>query len=73
MDQEIDKQDNEPLSPDGLVDILEDLYLLLHPHQTARNPFSLYQKFGRVGELLQTDSNQSLLNSAAIHCQPSIL
>ena len=31
-------QDNEPLSPDGLVDVLEDLYLLLHPHQTARNP-----------------------------------
>ena len=37
MDQEIDKQDNEPLSPGGLVDILEDLYILLHPHQTARN------------------------------------
>ena len=32
MDQEIDKQDNEPLSPDGLVDILEDLHLLLNPH-----------------------------------------
>ena len=45
MDQEIDKQDNEPLSPDGLVDILEDLYLLLHPHQTARNPFGLLAKF----------------------------
>ena len=39
MDQEIDKQDNEPLSPGGLVDILEDLYILLHPHQTARNHF----------------------------------
>jgi hypothetical protein len=25
MDQEIDKQHNEPISPDGLVDILEDL------------------------------------------------
>ena len=45
-DQEIDKQDNKPLSPDGLVDILEDLYLLLHPHQTARNqlyPFPVLQ------------------------------
>jgi len=36
-DQEIDKQEHEPLSPDGLVDILEDLHLLLHPHQTARD------------------------------------
>ena len=39
MDQEIDKQHNEPISLDSMVDILENLYLLLHPHQTARNPF----------------------------------
>jgi hypothetical protein len=44
-DQEIDKQDNKPLSPDGLVDILEDLYLLLLPNQTPRKPLEFWNSF----------------------------
>ena len=37
MDKEIDKQDNEPISPERLACILVDLRLLLNPYQTARN------------------------------------